>query len=334
MFLVTMTVFTLETRDDLLGVRFAFSPLWETQAAVQALGAESGHGYHAPWRRMITDRPVRVDLRLLHAILPRGGYVPDFLTPPPTVPCPRLVDQLRAVRVTPPDQARRELARCRDSVDDVSDRRIVERLAADPRTAPALLAVALERAWNHLVAPFWPRIRALLEHDIAERARLLAAYGLRRVLDELHPKIRWTRRGVTLPGCGSATVDVGTRGLILMPSAFLWPHLAAIVDEPWIPTIAYPVNGIASLWQATPTPPQPIARLLGRRRALVLASLERPTSTTTLAAALGLTPAGASRHLIALRDAGLVTANRHGHEVRYERTALGNQLLQGPATPY
>jgi len=32
-----MTVFALRTRDDLLAVRFAFSPLWETQAAVQAL---------------------------------------------------------------------------------------------------------------------------------------------------------------------------------------------------------------------------------------------------------------------------------------------------------
>ncbi len=30
-----MTLFALRTRDDLLAVRFAISPLWETQAAVQ-----------------------------------------------------------------------------------------------------------------------------------------------------------------------------------------------------------------------------------------------------------------------------------------------------------
>ena len=37
-----------------------------------------------------------------------------------------------------------------------------------------------------------------------------------------------------------------------MPSAYLWPHVAAIVEEPWLPTIIYPATGIAGLWQASP----------------------------------------------------------------------------------
>jgi DNA-binding transcriptional ArsR family regulator len=41
-----------------------------------------------------------------------------------------------------------------------------------------------------------------------------------------------------------------------------------------------------------------------------------------------LSPAGASRHLLALRDAGLAAAARHGHEVRYRRTGLGSALLR------
>jgi len=41
----------------------------------------------------------------------------------------------------------------------------------------------------------------------------------------------------------------------------------------------------------------------------------------------GLSPAGVSRHLLALRDAGLVATARHGHEVRYRRTELGAALL-------
>jgi DNA-binding transcriptional ArsR family regulator len=60
----------------------------------------------------------------------------------------------------------------------------------------------------------------------------------------------------------------------------------------------------------------------------VLTVLERPTSTSALAAELRLSPAGASRHLLALRDAGLVAGGRHGHEVRYARTALGAALLR------
>ena len=89
------------------------------------------------------------------------------------------------------------------------------------------------------------------------------------------------------------------------------------------------VGGIAELWRAPATPPDALARLLGQTRALVLAGLDQPLSTTALAALLELSPAGASRHLLALRDSGLVAATRHGHEVRYRRTALGSALLRG-----
>ena len=68
-------------------------------------------------------------------------------------------------------------------------------------------------------------------------------------------------------------------------------------------------------------------RLLGRTRALILAALDQPLSTTALAAATELSPAGVSRHLLALRDAGLLTTARHGHEIRYRRTELGSALL-------
>jgi DNA-binding transcriptional ArsR family regulator len=122
-------------------------------------------------------------------------------------------------------------------------------------------------------------------------------------------------------------VNVGDRGLVLMPSAYTWPHVSTVVDEPWQPTIIYPARGVAELWHAPTAAPDALARLLGRTRALVLASLEHPLSTTALAALIEVSPAGASRHLLALRDAGLITAARHGHEVRYTRTALGSALL-------
>jgi DNA-binding transcriptional ArsR family regulator len=107
----------------------------------------------------------------------------------------------------------------------------------------------------------------------------------------------------------------------------MWRSVATVVDEPWLPTIVYPARGVAELWRAPSAPPEGLARLLGRTRALVLASLDRPLSTTALAALLELSPAGASRHLLALRDAGLVAGARHGHEVRYRLTDLGSALL-------
>jgi Family of unknown function (DUF5937)/Helix-turn-helix domain len=176
------------------------------------------------------------------------------------------------------------------------------------------------------VAPFWVRLRALLDKDIEERSRTLAGHGLRRVLGELHPKIRWTSRGLSLADRSGRTAEVGERGFLLMPSAYLWPHAAAIVEPPWLPTIIYPAAGIAGLWQASPAPDRALERLLGRTRAPVLAALDQPRSTTALAALTGPSPAGASRHLLTLRDAGLLATARHGHQVRYTRTELGSAL--------
>ena len=104
-----------------------------------------------------------------------------------------------------------------------------------------------------------------------------------------------------------------------------------MVDEPWQPTIAYPARGIAVLWEKPTPPPDAPVRLLGQTRARILAGLEQPASTTALAQRHGLSPSGVSRHVLALRGAGLVTGSRHGHEIRYARTRLGTELARGPA---
>lgn len=322
-----MTLFELRAPDDLLAVRFAVSPVWETQAAVQAFADERGRSYHEPWLGLVQARAARLDLAPLLAVLPRRGYVPDFLTPPPRTSRPGLRAQLAEIRATDPAQVSRELARCRETVDHEHYRSVLTSLLTDPAHARDQLAARLHDAWASLVAPFWVRIRTLLDRDIDERSRALAQHGLRRVLGELHPKIRWTQRGLSLADRDGRAVKVGERGLLLMPSAYLWPHVAAIIEEPWLPTIIYPAAGIAGLWQAPAAPPGALGRLLGRTRALVLTALDQPLSTTALAAMTELSPAGVSRHLLALRDAGLVSAARHGHEVRYHRTELGSALL-------
>ncbi|MGH3223732.1 MAG: DUF5937 family protein [Streptosporangiaceae bacterium] len=253
--------------------------------------------------------------------------MPDFLTPPPRTPAPRLRDQLAEIRATAPAQVARELQRCRQGVDHEPHRGVLAGLLTDPERARDQLAAQLQQAWAGLVAPFWIRVRALLDLDIRERSRTLARHGLRRVLDELHPKIRWTSRGLSLADRSGRTVEAAERGFLLMPSAYLWPHVAAITEPPWLPTIVYPASGIAELWQTPPAPAESLERLMGRTRALVLTALDQPVSTTALAALIGLSPAGASRHLLALRGAGLVCTARHGHEVRYRRTELGSTLL-------
>jgi DNA-binding transcriptional ArsR family regulator len=327
-----VTVFAIRAREDLLAVRFACSPIWETNAAVRTLVHERRRDHHEPWHRLVAGRAAGLDLAPLIAVQPARGFIPDFLSPPPTTARPRLRDQLAEVRATPPEQVAAELRRCRATVDD-DHRRVLDALLADPAAGRDLLAARLHEAWQVLVAPFWARIRTLLDRDIDQRSRTLARHGLRRALDELHPKVRWTARGLSCADRSGLTVELDERGLVLMPSAYMWPRVAAITDEPWLPTIVYPARGIADLWRSPTAPPDALARLLGRTRALVLAGLDAPLSTTALAALLELSPAGASRHLIALRDSGLVAAERHGHEIRYARTRLGAELLAGGQRP-
>jgi len=324
-----MTLYALRAPDHLLAVRFAYSPVWETQAAVRTLADDRARSRHEPWHRLISDRLARIDLEPLLAVQPLRGAVPDFLTPPPSVARPRLRDQLAEIRSTPVAQVAHELRHCRETSGDSRYHSVLDSFLADPAGARDLLAARIHEAWTELVAPFWVRIRTLLDRDIEQRSRVLARHGLRRTLDELHPRIRWTRRGLSCADRSGRTVEVDERGLLLMPSAYLWPKVAAVVDEPWLPTIVYPARGVAELWEAPTAPPEALERLLGRTRALVLASLDRGLSTTALAGLIELSPAGISRHLLALRDAGLVSAARHGHEVRYSRTALGSALLRG-----
>ena len=322
-----MTLFAMRDRDSVLAVRFAVSPLWETQAAVQALADERGRTYHGPWLHRVRADADQLDWAPLLAALPRFGYVPDFLTPPPAAGLTAVAEQLDQIRSTAPAQVADEFRRCIDSRPDATSVRWLESFLDEPQRARDQLATLLQDAWTALVEPHWPRVRSLLERDIAERSRMLATYGLRHCLAALHPKVRWTDDGVVLPDGSDRTVQVGKPGLLLMPSAYLWPNLAAIVDEPWQPTIVYPADGIAELW-ASQVVPEALGRLLGRTRARVLAALDQPLSTTAVAAMHDLSPAGASRHLLALRDAGLAAAARHGHEVWYRRTGLGSALLR------
>ena len=290
---------------------------------------ESGRERHESWHRLVLERASRVDLTPLLAVQPLRGYVPDFLTPPPRTPRPQLRDQLAEIRATPAEQVAHELARSRESVTDERHLGLIDAFLSEPARARDLLADRLQEVWTELVAPFWVRIRTVLERDVDHRSRTLARHGFRRVLEELHPRIRWTKRGLSCSDRSGVTVELDERGLVLMPTVFHGPKVAAIVDEPWLPTIAYPARGTSELWHAPAGSPAALSRLLGRTRALVLTSLDEPLSTTTLAALMELSPAGVSRHLLALRDAGLVSTARHGHEVRYGRTSLGSALLRG-----
>jgi DNA-binding transcriptional ArsR family regulator len=310
---------------DLLRCRFATSPLWETGNAVRAFVDPRVRPYVRPWWERVRDHPPATELLALQS---RRGYTPDFLSQPPDGAVPAVEAQLDAVRATPPGQVAAELRRVdpRRSVSPAALRAMI----ADPEAARDRVADQLEDAWRRLVLPWWPRVRELIDADIEYRSRLLAAYGLGHVVGGLHERIRWEGDAVVVePAAENLERELGGDGLILMPSAFVWPSVTAIVDPPWRPTLVYPARGIGALLGGRAAAPLPLARLLGRTRALLLADLADPSSTAALAARHGLAASTVSAHLAALEGAGLLLRRRHGHEVRYRRTPLGRALTEG-----
>ncbi|WP_369146575.1 DUF5937 family protein [Streptomyces sp. R44] len=316
---------------DPLRIRFAISPLWETHSAVRVLARPEKQGYHLPWMRRIAGAARGVDLAPLQLLMPLRGHSPDFLYPPPLRPAASIEEEIAAVRDTDPalalDDFERALAETPGAADTAEGRRVL----ADPAGAVARLADLLRDAWEALVAPEWPRLRALLEADVAYHSRRLAEGGLERLLGELHPAFDWAAETATLrvdyPGEHDRPLD--GQGLVLMPSVFTWPDVVSGFDPPWQPTVVYPARGIGGLWsEAGDRTPEALARLLGPVRANVLCALAEPMGTTALAHLLGRAPSSVSAHLTVLRDAGLLTSRRYGHQVLYERTPLGIALSQ------
>lgn len=321
---------------DLLRCRFAYSPAFETLAAVRVATGPQPPGHHRRWLAGVSEALRGLDLRPLTLLQPRRGYTPDFLSPPPAASVDSFAsfaDDLARIAATPPLQARAEIAR---SLADTpgADRTATGRLLLDgePAEVVALLAALVADAWEALVEPYWPRTRALLEADVAFQSRRLAGGGLDRLFAELHPSVRWHDGVLTREHGGADHRDLRGEGLVLMPSAFKWDQVVIVLDPPWQPTLIYPARGVGNLWQADAggdAQAAALARLLGRTRARLLAGLAEPAATAWLAHRYGLAPATVSEHLSVLRDTGLVTAARHRHEVRYRRTDLGDLLAAG-----
>lgn len=200
----------------------------------------------------------------------------------------------------------------------------------DPAATVRRLADLTERVWHALLAPDWPRHRAVLEADIAHRSRQAAGGGLDALLTGLHPGIGWAGHTLTLRMYGDLAdaQRADGRGVLLMPSVFVWPDVVSGFARPWQTTVIYPARGMGGLQDAAaPSPSQALAQLLGHQRAAVLTGLTAPASTTELAPRHGLAPSTVPAHLSVLREAGLLTSRREGHYVLYGRTESGDALV-------
>ena len=222
-----------------------------------------------------------------------------------------------------------------------SQREVAAALARQPRVDPRIeriltsdraagyVADVLAAAWHALLEPEWRTLRAILERDVVYRAGQLASKGWAAALADLHADLSWHQGRIELsrwPADDGA--DLGGRGLLFIPSVFVWPGLALSLDPPWPPALIYPARGVSALWEqpGRTGPGTALHRLLGSSRAAILLALEDPASTTQLAATLGQSLGGIGDHLAVLREAGLVARARSGRSVLYRRTPVGDAL--------
>ena len=316
--------------EDLVRTRFAISPLFDLAWSTDVLRDPAAHSLHLPWARAARRRLEGFDYELLDllATVSPQGYAPDFVDPPPTTPLAELDDELARVRATPHDRVAREIG-WRFEGTAVPD--AARALLDDPERGLAELTAMMAEYFERAIAPWWPEIRAALEDDILHRARRLTAGGAIEVFEDLHHQVRWRDGALEIDRPYEQEVDLGGRGLLLVPAAFAWPRVFAMFDEPWQPALIYTPRGLGSLWAPAAEGDgdgEALAALLGRRRAAILATLGTPAATSDLARRLGASPAGVNEHLGVLRRAGLVRAARDGRRVLYSRTPTGDALLR------
>ncbi|MFI2780281.1 ArsR/SmtB family transcription factor [Streptomyces sp. ALB3] len=303
--------------------------MWEVAPSFRLLGSAAAHPIHQPWADRVRPRLVAAGLDrgwLRELIPPTAGYVPDFLNPAPGGPAPAPEAEWDAIRTAPADRVRGDLEHLARHQGSLGPR--LRALHDDPQALLAEVTQEIEAYWELALAPFWARIRAVLDADILYRARMVAEYGASHLLNDLHTSVSWDDNALRMSRRKQPlTRTTAGSGLLLIPSVFTGPGVRTRTTLPDPPQLVYPARGAGSLWQIRPARADTLSAVLGRSRALLLKELENPASTTQLAHRTGLSPGGVSQCLTALRDAGLVSAHRVGRSVLYARTTAAETLL-------
>ncbi|PYC77988.1 transcriptional regulator [Streptomyces tateyamensis] len=311
--------------------RFVVSPLHEAVGTLMPSGLPPRTGPDA-WvgqARQFLHRE-RLDLLAAFALDQAGSYLPDFLTPHPSGPAPTVAEQLEAVRSTPPSRILAELDAFQQGrpAANLAGRELPEpvraALARGPEQLARQAAEELGRYWELAIAPYWAEARALLDAEVDRRARTLARHGAAAMLNSLTPKLRWADGQLELES--RYEVCLPAAEVLLMPSAVA-REVVVVVDPVSVlgrpPALLYPVERPTT---APDSADPAVAQLLGPTRAALLTSLDRPATTSSLAARHFLSKGTVSYHLDVLHRSGLVTRSRNGREVLYQRTRRGEEL--------
>ncbi|WP_091559385.1 ArsR/SmtB family transcription factor [Micromonospora pattaloongensis] len=320
------------TAEDLSRTRLAVQPdpLWEIVCSLHRLQTRAGYAGYAGWYRQVRQDLQQAGLvpmireRLL-PILPRDRYFPDFLTPGPVTDLGEGIDRVLG---TPTRRMRTELGRMAAPLNGTW----LDELAAGRLAALHGLGDALRAYFRVAVAPYQAQIGAAVSRDRALRGVRILDTGAGQILADLGPEVRWDPPLLSVhPYPEYRDLHLDGRGIALIPSYFCWHAPIALADPELPPALVYPARRQRPEPTAGPaTPADPERRLgplLGHTRLAVLRGAARGATTGELARRAGISPATTSHHTTILREAGLITSQRHGNLVLHHLTTVGETLL-------
>jgi DNA-binding transcriptional ArsR family regulator len=307
---------------DLGEVRFAISPLNELTLSLRTMRDPGRYPLQLPWLRLTEEVRADLDNELLLALTDTRLWTPDFLNPRPVTPLARLEDEFAAIHEVPLSVVREDLA-------EVHRDGLPAPLRGRTDRVLRRIVRALTDYWDACFAPWWPRMRTVLQADIVHRGHVIGRDGLAAMFGGLSPTVTLIDNVVQIQLASNMTYRRSTAdaGLTLVPTLFSRGASTPISpDEP--PMIMYGARGIGALWEAeAPATGGALVGLIGQARARLLTLLGEPASSTELAVRLGVTPTAVNQHLRAMRAAGLLTTARHGRSVLYLRSDLGDRLV-------
>ncbi|MBK3568487.1 helix-turn-helix transcriptional regulator [Streptomyces sp. MBT62] len=319
-------------------VRIASSSLWESLGSIGLLASHRGLG---PWpyvnwaknaRRSLNRSNMVVPGWLLYLCSACGGTLPSFLSAVPFSTKGDLEEEIELLRAVSPTRVRAELEQWFPQGIPAE----VAPLHSDPGAAVAELCAFLPQYWRAALAPFAAPLRAATEEEILLRARVLATQGQEKLFDSLHGRLTW-RDDLLRLDVGTLRVTVpDVSRLVIVPLLFGRGASFFTAAPDGTAALSYQAKGAAVLVGEAPPDRRSdvpsrgdrLEILLGRSRAGVVRGLVAPTTTSALAATLGLAPSTVSEHLTSLVAAGLVQRRRAGMRVLYELDGSGAALLE------
>lgn len=241
----------------------AYSPLLEAVLSLHVLAGQKHHALQHEWVRRMRAAPRDLRRTIDRYDFAYRRFLPNFLYPDPRHDFRPFDEELAWLRSLDPSLVALELTRPFFpylEAEQLSDPAVRTRALAFARRSGAHVPTVslafdepekLRHGFVELVAAYWDggfaaeweRLEPQLAESVVEAGRRIAAEGVYPFLVGLAPALRVDLRreefGFDLPHDHAVPIT-GESELVLVPSAYVWPHVRLNCDAPWPVGLIYP----------------------------------------------------------------------------------------------